>query len=370
MKAICDRAMLNEAFQIAQSAVNSRSPKPALQCVRIEATGKQLRLLSTDLEVGMRVTLTEGMQIEEEGIALLPADKMGSILKELSSETVSLTTSEMNAVIETEDSRFSIMGDDPADFPAVPDFGADGAIEIEGEKLSKMIERTVFATAREAARYALNGVLWEVRGKEIRLVATDGHRLAISKGQCKSEAGSGQISAIVPTKAVNLVDRVIQSAETVSVQLGEKDLLVKADNVVVYSRLVDGHFPQYEDVVPKDSDKKAELVAGDFRAAVRRAALLTNEESRGVKMSFKDGQLVLSSRAPEMGEARVRMAAKFEGATDDEAFEIAFNPAFLTEVLKIIESETVTLQLKSSNKPGLIKEGNHYIHVIMPVNIL
>ena len=318
----------------------------------------------------IRVTLTEGMQIEEEGVALLPADRIASILKELSSDTVSLTGKDLNAVIETEDSRFSIMGDDPADFPNVPDFGADGATEIEGQKLSKMIHRTVFATAREAARYALNGVLWEIKGKEIRLVATDGHRLAISKGQCKSEASEGQISAIVPTKAVQLVDRVIQSAETVAVQIGEKDLLVRADNIVVYSRLVDGHFPQYEDVVPKDSDKKAEMPTADFRAAVRKAALLTNEESRGVKMSFHDGQLVLSSRAPEMGEARIQMPVKFETPDGDEAFEIAFNPAFMVDVLKVIESDTVTIQMKSSNKPGLIREGNYYTHVIMPVNIL
>lgn len=370
MKAICDRAMLNDAFQMAQSVVNVRSPKPALQCVRMEAAGKQLRLLATDLEVGIRLTLTEGMQVEEEGVSLLPADRVGSILKELNSETVSLTGEQTNGLIETADSRFSIMGDDPADFPSVPDFGADGATEIEAGKLSAMIHRTVFATAREAARYALNGVLWEIKGKEIRLVATDGHRLAISKGQCKSEGSAGQISAIVPTKAVQLIDRVIQSAETVAVQIGEKDLLVRADNVVVYTRLVDGHFPQYEDVVPKDSDKTAELNTSEFRAAVRRAALLTNEESRGVKMSFQGNQLVLSSRAPEMGEARIQMPVKFESPEGNAVFEIAFNPLFMLDVLKVVEGETIKLQMKSSNKPGLIREGNHYIHVIMPVNIL
>jgi DNA polymerase-3 subunit beta len=369
MKVVCDRAMLNEAFQIAQSVVNPRSPKPALQCVKIEADKKQMRLLATDLEVGTRVVLSEGLEISEPGEILLPADKVGAILKELSSDKISITVSERTAVLETSDSNFKIMGDDPADFPTVPDFGKDGATEVESDKLVNMIHRTVFATAREAARYALNGVLWEIRGKEIRLVATDGHRLAVAKGQCKGAKSAGQVSAIVPTKAVNLIERSIDDAETVEIQIGEKDLLVRAGNRVVYSRLVDGHFPKYEDVVPKDSDKKVELKTAEFLSAVRRAALLTNEESRGVKFTFSRTEAVLSSRAPEMGEARTTVPAAMTGG-DEETFEIAFNPFFVIDVLKVIESETFTLQLKSANKPGLIREGTTYDHVIMPVNIL
>lgn len=368
MKALCDRARLSEAFQLAHSVVNPRSPKPALQCVRVEATKKQMRLLATDLEVGIRVVLTEGMQVDEGGDILLPADRVAAILKELASDKISLTVDDRTARLETEDSKFTIMGDDPADFPAVPDFGKDGATEIEAARLINMIQRTVFATAREAARYALHGVLWEMRGKEIRLIATDGHRLAVAKGQAKGGAGAGVVSAIVPTKAVHLIERCITGAEKVEIQVGEKELLVRADNIVVYTRLIDGHFPKYEDVVPKDSDKKVELVTADFLSAVRRAALLTNEESRGVKMAFTAGQAVLSSRAPEMGEARVTVAAVMTG--DDKEFEIAFNPQFVIDVLKVIEAEKFTLQLKSANKPGLIREGSHYEHVLMPVNIL
>lgn len=369
MKVLCDRAMLNEAFQIAQSVVNPRSPKPALQCVKIEADKKQLRLLATDLEVGTRVVLTEGMDVSEEGQILLPADRVGAILKELSSDKISITVEDRTAILETEDSKFKIMGDDPADFPTVPDFGKDGATELEAPKLINMIHRTVFATAREAARYALNGVLWEIRGKEIRLIATDGHRLAVAKGQCKGAKSAGQVSAIVPTKAVHLIERSIAGAETVEIQIGEKELLVRAGNTVIYSRLVDGHFPKYEDVVPKDSDKKVELKTAEFMSAVRRAALLTNEESRGVKFTFTRDRAELSSRAPEMGEARTSVAAQMTGG-DEESFEIAFNPYFVIDVLKVIESETFTLQLKSANKPGLIREGTQYEHVIMPVNIL
>jgi DNA polymerase-3 subunit beta len=369
MKVICDRAMLNEAFQIAQSVVNPRSPKPALQCVKIEAEKKQLRLLATDLEVGTRVVLTEGMEVSQGGEILLPADKVGAILKELASEKLSITVEDRSAIIETEDSKFKIMGNDPADFPNVPDFGKDGATELEAPKLVNMIHRTVFATAKEAARYALNGVLWELRGKEIRLIATDGHRLAVAKGQCKGAKSQGQVSAIVPTKAVHLIERSIAAAETVEVQIGEKELLVRAGNTVIYSRLVDGHFPKYEDVIPKDSDKKVELKTKEFMSAVRRAALLTNEESRGVKFTFGRAGAELTSRAPEMGEARTTVAAQMTGG-DEDSFEIAFNPYFMIDVLKVIESESFTLQLKSANKPGLIREGTHYEHVIMPVNIL
>jgi DNA polymerase III subunit beta len=368
MKVVCDRAMLNEAFQIAQSVVNPRSPKPALQCVKMEVANKQVRLLATDLEVGTRVVLTEGMNVESAGEILLPADRVGAILKELSSEQVSITVEDRTATIETSDSKFTIMGDDPADFPTVPDFGKEGATEIESKKLLSMIHKTVFATAREAARYALNGVLWEMRGKEIRMIATDGHRLAVAKGQCKGEKTAGQVSAIVPTKAIHLIERSIADSDKVEIQIGEKELLIRAGHTVVYSRLVDGHFPKYEDVVPKDCDRKVELNTSAFQAAVRRAALLTNEESRGVKFTFSSDKAVLSSRAPEMGEARTSVAATMTGGEGE--FEIAFNPYFVIDVLKVIESDTFTLQLKSTNKPGLIREGSHYEHVIMPVNTL
>jgi DNA polymerase-3 subunit beta len=368
MNVVCDRAILNEAFQIAQSVVNPRSPKPALQCVKVEVDKKQMRLLATDLEVGTRVVLAAGIEVSKPGEILLPADKVGAILKELSSDKITITVDDRTAVLETSDSNFKIMGDDPADFPTVPDFGKDGSTEVEAKKLLNMIHRTVFATAREAARYALNGVLWEIRGKEIRLVATDGHRLAVAKGQCKGDKSAGQVSAIVPTKAMHLIERSIDDAETVEIQIGEKDLLVRAGHRVVYSRLVDGHFPKYEDVIPKDSDKKVELKTATFLSAVRRAALLTNEESRGVRFTFTKNQAELSSRAPEMGEARTTVEAAMMG--DEASFEIAFNPYFVIDVLKVIESDSFTLQLKSANKPGLIREGNQYDHVIMPVNIL
>jgi len=368
MKTLCDRAALSDAFQIAQSVVNPRSPKPALQCVKIEATKKQMRLLATDLEVGIRVCLSSGMEVSEAGEALLPAERVAAILKELTSEKISLTVEERTACLETEDSRFTIMGDDPADFPAVPDFGKDGGTEIEAGKLASMIRRTIFATAREAARYALNGVLWEIRGKEIALIATDGHRLAVAKAPCKGGKSEGLVKAIVPTKAVHLIERSLGQADTVETQIGEKDLLVRVGDTIIYSRLVDGHFPKYEDVVPKDCDKKVKLVTADFLSAMRRAALLTNEESRGVKITFSKSEAVLSSRAPEMGEARVTVKA--ETTADEDEFEIAFNPYFFIDVLKVIESDTFTLQMKSSNKPGLIREGSTYEHVIMPVNIL
>ncbi len=368
MKAVCDRAGLNAAFQMVQSVVNPRSPKPALQCVRISATKKQMQLLATDLEVGVRCTLAEGMQINEPGDILVPADRMGAILKELDAENVTLASEERNTTVTTEDSSFTLMGEDPSDYPEVPDFKKNGSAQVAAEKLQTMIRQTVFATAREAARYALNGVLWELRGKNIRLIATDGHRLAVGKGECKGDGGAGQVSAIVPTKAMHLIERSIDDTDTVELQLGEKELLVRAGPVVVYSRLIEGHFPKYEDVIPKDCDKRAQLSRAGFLSAVRRAGLLTNEESRGVRMTFSKDQLVLSSQAPEMGQARITTPVKFTGAEGE--FEIAFNPLFVSDVLKVIESDEITLQMKSTNKPGLIREGQSYEHVIMPVNIL
>jgi DNA polymerase-3 subunit beta len=237
-----------------------------------------------------------------------------------------------------------------------------------------MIRRALFATARENTRYALNGVLWEVEGTNLTLVATDGRRLSLVKGKCKG-GPEKVVSAIVPSKAMQLIEKQLanlnDSQAVVRVALGEKDVLVESPQAdgnrwTIYSRLVDGHFPKYEDVIPKDCDKRATLSTQDFHAAVRKAALLTNEESRGIHLKFNETEVVLLSRTPEMGEAEITIPAAYEG----EAMEIGFNPAFLVDALKTMEAEKFTFHFKGSSKPGIMSEDRIFTYVIMPVSIV
>ena len=209
-------------------------------------------------------------------------------------------------------------------------------------------------------------MLVERDGNKLVVVATDGRRLAMAKGSCKS-AAEGNRTAIVPTKALNMIQRLFnEEDQTVSVKVAENQIMFSADDAMLASNLVEGNFPPYRDVVPKDGDKKATIHTDLFASAVRRAALLTNEESKGVRLEFKADGLTLSSRAPETGEAEINVeVAKYDG----EEIAIGFNPAFILDALKVAQTEEVGLEFKAPNKPGVLRTGPDFLYVIMPVNL-
>jgi len=228
MKAVCDRTALTHGIQVASGVVPHRSPKPALACVKFEVRKDGITLLATDLEVGIRLGLAK-MEVQEPGDALLPAERLGAILRELEAETITLTGADQAAEITAPGSRFKMLGDNPADFPSVPEFPDSGAFTLNPDDLLAMIHRVIFATARENTRYALNGVLWEVEGANLSLVATDGRRLALARGKCK-DGPKKTIQAIVPSKAMQLIERCLADVSDkktdVRIALSEKDILV------------------------------------------------------------------------------------------------------------------------------------------------
>ncbi len=374
MKAICDRASLTHWVQLAAGIASARSPKPALACLRIEARPDGMTLLATDLEVGLRVFLDK-MEVQEAGVVLIPADRLSRILSELDADQVTLTGTDQDTEIVAPGSRFKVLGDNPEDFPEVPAFPESGAFQTGAEDLQGLIQRTVFATAKENTRYALNGVLWEAEQTKLTLIATDGRRMSVVHGKCQ-DGPEAKVSAIVPSKAMGLLERCLGTLDdpkaAVRVALGEKDALVESPPAedgatwTVYSRLVDGHFPKFEDVIPKDLDKKVDLPTEEFTRAVRRAALLTNEESRGIQLRFTSGELVVSSRTPEMGEAEIRMPIEY----GDEDLEIGFNPAFVLDAVKVMDADACQIALKSSAKPGVLTEGKLFTYVLMPVTVV
>jgi DNA polymerase III subunit beta len=373
MKAACDRSTLTRGVQVASSVVLPRSPKPALGCIKMEAQAGKMTLLATDLEVGIRIELDK-IEVQQPGEGLVPADRFHSILRELDADTVSLTSTEQETEIVAPGARFKVLGDDPADFPQVPEFPATGAFSMLADDLVGLIKRTLFATAKENTRYALNGILWEVEASTVTLVATDGRRLSLARGKCK-DGPAAKVSAIVPSKAMLLIERCLADISDkealVRVVLREKDLLLEGPpgdggKRIVYSRLVDGHFPKYDDVIPRDFDKKATLDTQGFLAAVRKAALLTNEESRGVTMKFSNQELVITSRTPEMGEAEVRLPVEYSG----ETLEVGFNPQYVMDAVKVIDSQQFVFSFKGPSKPGVISEGKMFTHVVMPVSIV
>jgi DNA polymerase-3 subunit beta len=365
MKVICDRGSLVEALGVASGVVVSRTPKPVLTCVKLTAAKDALTLVATDLEVGIRLQ-TARVEVQEEGEALIPADKLSSIVRESIDPTLTLSVEQEEAHIKGADSHFKLLCMSVSDFPPVPEFKGESDFEVTAAELHRLVSRTIFATARENSRFAINGVLLEREGNKLVVVATDGHRLALARGTCKGGKEGGRV-AIVPTKALNLLLRIFTDGEqTVRVKIADNQILFATDAATLTSNLVEGNFPPYKDVIPKDGDKKATLTTDALVSAFRRAALLTNEESKGVRMCFSTTGLTLTSRAPEMGEAEISVELpSFVG----DPIDIGFNPQYMLDALKVIDEDQVNLEFKAPNKPGIIKTGNNFVYVVMPVNL-
>jgi len=365
MKVIAQTAALQEALTLVGSIVVTRTPKPVLQCVKLVAKDKMLTLLATDLEAAARYQIT-AVQIDEEGEALIPADRLGGIVRESAvDETLTLETQKEAVLVRGAGSRFKVFGYDPAEYPAVADFPEHPDFQVPAKMLAGMISRTLFATAKAHSHYAISGVLWEASGKKLQLVATDGHRLAQSKGTLP-KAAAREVTAIVPAKLMALIQRVAgDGEETLDVKIQENQILVRTARAVLVSSLVQGNFPKYADVIPREAVRKATIETAQLEHRLRQAALLTNEESKGVRLSFGADQVTLSSRAPETGEAEVTCPIKYEG----EPLEIAFNPTFLIDALRVAGAETICLEMNAPNKPAVVKAGSEFLYVLMPVEL-
>ena len=366
MKVICDRGVLSEALTLVSGVVVSRTPKPVLLCVKLTAEEGALTLAATDLEAGVRLSV-EQVDVQEPGTAVVPAAKLLAIVKEAVDPTITIEADAEAATIRGADSHFKIFGHPADDFPPVEPFEGKADFELPAGTLLELITKTSFATARETSRYAINGVLLEREGKNVTMVATDGRRLALAKGTVAEANGDEGGSSIIPSKALSLLTRLLdEPEESVRVRIAEGQAHFATETATLTTNLVEGNFPPYRDVIPKEQDKRAIFATDALASGVRRAALLTNEESKGVRFAFDDGKLVLSSRAPEMGEAEVTVPAE---SYDGEPIEIGFNPFFVTDVLKVAESEKITLEFKAPNKPGTLKVGGDFLYVVMPVSL-
>jgi DNA polymerase-3 subunit beta len=367
MKVHFNRAAFVDALGLLTSVVPGRTPKPILRCVQLCASKKEVRVCATDLEVGLNYLISE-VQIDRPGEVIVPADRLAAIVRESVEEVLSLEAAEGKCEIRGSDSHFTIYGQEPGQYPSVLGFEGDAAMEIALEQLQEGIEQCLFATAKESTRYAINGVLWEIKGKKLTLVATDGRRLARSRVNVKSAADEKltKSTIIMPAKTMSLLGRLSSGDKSVvGIKLVDNQALIKCGNVVISSNLVEGNFPKYEDIIPTDYDKKLTLSTEAVLSAVRRSALLTSEESRGIKISVGKDGLVFSGRAPETGDAEINMAVDYKA----EPIEIGFSPQFLIDALRAIKTSEFELELGQSDRPGLIKSGKDFLYVLMPINL-
>jgi len=365
MKLRFNREEMADALTAICNVAPTRTPKPILRCVRVDAQADVLLLSATDLEVALRCSVTQ-VEVDRPGETLVVADTLGRIVRECQDEILSMDLSEKALHVRGEGSHFQIVTQDPGEFPPIS--AAEGAPDftIARDTLQRLIEWTVFASARESTRYAINGVLWEVEGDRLALAATDGRRLSLARGKLAKRESTDVLQAIVPTKALSLFGHLADEPDApVNVKIAPNQLSLKSGRSLISTSLVEGRFPKYQDVIPQDCDREMEVGTAEFHSALKRAALLTNEESKGVRLSLSPGELTLSSRAPEQGEATVSLPVKY----DSEPIEIGFNPVFLLDVLRVTHADQVTFAVKESSRPGVFRVDDDFVYVVMPVNL-
>ena len=367
MRVSCNREQLASAYLLAASVAPGRSPKPILQNVKLEANPDQAVFVATDLEIGVRVNIP-GIEIEAPGSVVLPAKRFGDIVKESSDETLHIESDGTGITVWNASSRYKLPAENPDEFPAVSTFAEKRYHEVSAKLLREMIRRTVFATDAESTRYALGGVLLEMLPEKIIAVGTDGRRLAKMEGPAISvgDHETGEETVIVPSKAMQMIERALSDTDAeVNIAFRGNDVLIKSPRLTIYSALVAGRYPKWRDVFPKPTGgKQIDLTVGPFFAAVRQAAIVTSDESRGVDFTFEAGSLVLNARAADAGESRVEMPAPY----DDEKLTITLDPSFLTAFLRVLNPEkTVSLHLTDAEAAAVLHTDDGYSYVIMPL---
>jgi len=367
MKISCSRGALATAFQTVSGVIPTRTPKAILQNAKLEASKGHVVLIGTDQEVGIRYRLAES-DVEAPGEILLPSNRLLSLLRERQGDTVHIETTDSGTMIRGERAQYRLGSENAAEFPNVAEFDEQNSVNVAAAMLRQMIRRTVFATDTESTRYALGGVLVEIKGETIVMAATDTRRLAVVRGSC---AASGSAPAdvglpVVPAKALTLIEKtLVDDNETVSIAVRNNDVLVKTASATIYSRLVEGRFPKYQDVIPVNSTTTVELVVGPFYSAVRQAQIVTSEESRGVDFEFASGLMTLASRATDIGESKVELPISYDGAP----LVITFDPKYVADLLRVLEPEQpLRLELTDSESAAVFKTEDGYQYIVMPLS--
>ncbi len=366
MKMVCHREGLLAACQVASAAVATRDVKPVLRNLKAIVDTDRCTLMATDLELGIRLDV-RGISVEEPGEALLPTQRFLAILREATEDELTIDASPDRTIVRGQTTEFEMPAEDPSAFPDIPGFEEDSYHEVTAGVLREMITRVKFAAAEHAHYGATMGILFELESEQIRLVATDGRRLAVVEGAVQSQgdpAPRGHMP-VVPKKAVILLERnLVEPDELVRISMKPNEVLVKTERAVLYSRLVEGRFPNYKQVLPQKNQIKVPIIAGPFLTAVRQAAIMTDDESRRVSFHFGDNRVTLQARGMEAGRSRVDMPLEYGG----KDVEISFNPKFLVDMLNVLDaSDEMTLELADGQSPALFHIDSNYQYVIVPL---
>ena len=368
MKITINRESFLSVFQIASMVAPSRSPKTILEYVKLSVQPKSVVLTATDMEIEARLDVPD-VQVDTPGDVVIPVARLSLILRESTDDQLSIELVDDKVQIKGSNSKFELNIRNVDEFPEVDTSNKDGTFEVSSGALKEVIRRTIFATDAESGRYALGGILIEFEEDQVIAVATDGRRLAkmSAGGQLNGDLPNSDSPTIVPSKTMNLIERVLgENEDKVQLSPRSNDLVLNFPKGTIYSRLVEGKFPKWRDVIPKRaSSHKLEIPVGPMYTAIRQAAIVASSESRGIDFTFDSGTLSLDSNTAEVGTSHIQMPVPY----DAEKLTITLDHRFFGDFLRVLEPEkTFTLDIEATDKAAYCVTDDGYSYVIMPLS--
>ncbi len=369
MRFTISREKLQEGLAAVTASIPAKTTLPVLANIMVEATEKGLRLSGTDLDIA--VTTEVAADVETPGAITIPAKKLSEIARELPPAPVRMAAvGEQRVTIDCGRSHFKILGLPRDEFPAFPNVKFTESWRIRSGDLQKLISHTSFAVSTEESRPILNGVLWELKPDTMRMVATNGHRLAKMEMGIKS-SGAPATDLIVPPKALDQIRRLFPEDEELEIAKGDNHLGFRSPFTAVFTRLIEGPYPNYDQVIPKDNDRVAIADRTALMSALRRMSIIASDQTHRIRLSFNAGILKFSVQTPDLGEAADELAVRYTG----DPLDIGFNANYLLEILRYIPTEEVRMTFKAPERAATLEpEGwadpSTYLCLVMPLRLL
>lgn len=367
MKFSITREALQKGLGAVASAIPTRTTLPVLSNILMKAEDGSVQLSGTDLDIS--VTLGVPAEVTEPGAVTVPAKKLVEISRVLEDAPVKFSTDGAQVEIECGRSKFKLYGLAEDEFPAFPDVDFTASWKMSAGELQTLIERTSFAVSTEESRPILNGVLWQLRPEGTLMVATNGHRLAKMRQNTNGGGAPPEADLIIPPKALQQVQKLYGSDAELEIARSDNHLAFRSEDRQVFTRLIEGPYPNYDQVIPKDNDKEAIVNRSALEAAVRRMAVVASDQTHRVRLSFEEGGLRFRVQTPDLGEAEDELPLDYDG----ENLEIGFNATYLLEVLRYMPDEDVRMTFKAPERAATFSPASgesDYLCLVMPLRLL
>jgi DNA polymerase III subunit beta len=369
MRFTISREKLQEGLNAVSASIPTKTTLPVLANILVETTDRGIRLSGTDLDIA--VSTEVAADVEASGAVTIPAKKLSELARELPPAPVKIAAlGEQRITLECGRSKFKLLGLPRDEFPTFPVVRFNESWRIKSGDLQKLIGATVFAVSTEESRPILNGVLWELRPEQMRMVATNGHRLA--KMETPIVASNAPASdLIVPPKALEQVRRLFPAEEELEVARGENHIGFRSPLTAVYTRLIEGPYPNYDQVIPRDNDKHAIADKNALISALKRMSVIASDQTHRIRMAFNSGMLKFSVTTPDLGEAQDELPIRYDG----DQLEIGFNASYLLEILRFMPTDEIKLTFKAPERAATIEpEGwsdpATYMCLVMPLRLM